>query len=47
MRRILYYTDVLIAGGVERQLTELLSRLDRTRFDPYVVSLYGEGAGSI
>jgi glycosyltransferase involved in cell wall biosynthesis len=45
MLRILYGTDLLMAGGVERQLTELVTRLDRTRFDPHVMCLYGERAG--
>jgi len=45
MQRILFVTDSLMAGGVERQLTELVTRLDRTRFEPVVVSLYGDRSG--
>jgi hypothetical protein len=29
---VLFCTDFLIAGGVERQLTELVARLDSARF---------------
>ncbi len=45
MQRILYVTDSLMAGGVEHQLVELVTRLDRQRFEPFVVCLYGERAG--
>ena len=45
MQRILYVTDSLTAGGVERQLTELVTRLDRQQFASLVVSLYGDRAG--
>ena len=45
MLRILYCTDTLTAGGIERQLTELATHLDRIRFDPQVICLYGERAG--
>jgi glycosyltransferase involved in cell wall biosynthesis len=45
MIRLLYYVDTLMAGGVESQLTELVLRLDRTRFEPEVVYLYGERVG--
>jgi starch synthase (maltosyl-transferring) len=31
-----------MAGGVERQMTERIIRLDRSRFEPYVLCLYGE-----
>ena len=34
-----------MAGGIESQLVELLTRLDRTRFDPHVLCLYGKRAG--
>lgn len=40
-RRILYVTDTLMPGGIESQLVELVTRLDRTRFDPHVLCLYG------
>lgn len=33
-----------MAGGIERQLLELLTHLDREKFDPYVVYLYGKRA---
>ncbi len=42
--RILFCTDTLSAGGTEQQLVELATRLDRERFDPYVLCLYGERA---
>src|SRR5258706_2818992 len=41
MIRILYITDSLSIGGIEMQLTELVARLDRTRFSPHVAYLYG------
>lgn len=34
-----------MSGGIERQLTELLLRLDRSRFEPHVVVLYGTSQG--
>ena len=40
-RRILYVIDGLGAGGVESQLVELIAHLDRERFDPRVLALYG------
>jgi glycosyltransferase involved in cell wall biosynthesis len=43
--RILYVAESLMAGGIESQLFELVSRLDRSRFEPYVLALYGERAG--
>lgn len=45
MQRVLLCTDTLMAGGLERQLTELATRLDRTRFEPHVLCLYGTKAG--
>jgi glycosyltransferase involved in cell wall biosynthesis len=45
MIKVLYYVDTLMAGGVESQLTELVLRLDRSRFEPTVVYLYGEKVG--
>jgi glycosyltransferase involved in cell wall biosynthesis len=45
MLRILYCTDSLMSGGIERQITELITRLDRSRFEPEVICLYGERAG--
>ncbi len=47
MQRILYLTDSLIVGGTERQLVALIARLDRRRFEPYVICLYGERAGPV
>ncbi|HKV84324.1 MAG TPA: glycosyltransferase family 4 protein [Ktedonobacterales bacterium] len=44
MLRILYITDSLMAGGIESQLVELVTRLDRARFEPIVLSLYGPTA---
>lgn len=34
-----------MSGGVERQVTELVTRLDRTRFEPQLICLYGPKAG--
>ena len=31
-----------MAGGIESQLIDLVTRLDRTRFEPVVVCLYGQ-----
>lgn len=45
MRRILYVTDSLMAGGTEQQLVELISHLDRRRVEPYVLCLYGAKTG--
>ncbi len=45
MRRILYVTDFLMPGGIERQLTELVIRLDRKYFQPEVICLYGSRWG--
>lgn len=45
MQRILYCTDSLMTGGTEQQLVELVTRLDRSRFEPAVLCLYGERAG--
>ncbi len=45
LQRILFVTDSLMAGGTEHQLITLLSYLNRERFLPYVVCLYGEHAG--
>jgi glycosyltransferase involved in cell wall biosynthesis len=38
--RILYLLPTLGAGGTERQAMELVRHIDRTRFDPIVVTLY-------
>lgn len=42
--RILYVADSLMAGGIESQLVALALGLDRTRFEPHVLSLYGPHA---
>lgn len=39
--RILYIIDSLVAGGVESQLVELISRLDHERFEAHVLVFYG------
>lgn len=39
---ILYVIDSLVAGGAERQLVYLVSRLDRARYAPTVLTLYNE-----
>lgn len=41
MRRILYVTDSLMAGGIESQLVDLVTRLDRSQFEPKILCLYG------
>ncbi|GAB4517436.1 MAG: hypothetical protein OHK0046_23990 [Anaerolineae bacterium] len=46
MIRILYCVDYLVAGGVERQTTALITGLDRSRFQPEVICLYGERLGA-
>ncbi len=40
----MYVTDALMLGGVETQLIDLILRLDRSRFEPFVVCLYGPRA---
>lgn len=42
--RILYIADSLMAGGIESQLVELVTRLNRDRFEPHVLCLYGPTA---
>ena len=39
--RLLVCIDSLAAGGAQRQTVQLLTRLDRSRFEPRVVSLHG------
>jgi glycosyltransferase involved in cell wall biosynthesis len=45
MKRILYCTDTLAAGGIERQLVTLIRGLDKTKFEPHLLCLYGEKVG--
>lgn len=45
MIKILFCTDTLMSGGTEHQLADLLKRLDRSRFEPHVLCLYGEKTG--
>lgn len=47
MRRILYVADSLMAGGIESQLVELATRLDRETFEPYLICLYGPKARAL
>jgi glycosyltransferase involved in cell wall biosynthesis len=47
MRRILYVTDSLMSGGIEAQLTDLVTRLDRERFAPHILCLYGPRVRSL
>ena len=42
--RILYLVTTLGVGGAERSLIELLARLDRSRFQPWVCTLISGGA---
>jgi glycosyltransferase involved in cell wall biosynthesis len=44
MTRLLFVADSLMAGGIESQLVELVLGLDRKRFEPHVLSLYGPSA---
>jgi len=43
MRRILYLITELDVGGAEKTLYELVTRLDRRRFEPVVACLTGRG----
>ena len=45
--RILYVADSLMAGGIESQLVELATRLDRARFEPHILCLYGPTARAL
>lgn len=45
MQHILFCTDFLLAGGVERQLTELITRLDPSEFQIQVICLYANKTG--
>lgn len=47
MKRILYITDYLFAGGIEALLVDLVLGLDRKRFEPHVVCLYGPRARNL
>lgn len=42
--RVLFVIGTLDLGGAERQLVELASHLDRTKFTPAVCCLFGRGA---
>ncbi|ELS03860.1 glycosyltransferase [Xenococcus sp. PCC 7305] len=42
MIKILFISTGLGTGGAEMMLYKLLSRIDRTKFDPYVISLMGK-----
>jgi glycosyltransferase involved in cell wall biosynthesis len=41
--KLLYVTTGLDSGGAQMMLYNLLSRMDRDRFDPIVISLMGQG----
>ena len=43
MTRILYYIPLLLLGGTERQLANLVMNLDRRRFEPLVWAADGQG----
>ncbi|HUH59515.1 MAG TPA: glycosyltransferase [Candidimonas sp.] len=43
MLSILFVTTGLQTGGAEKMLVKMLAHLDRSRFDPWVVSLMDEG----
>ena len=43
--RILFITDYLVAGGVEHQAVMLSTHLNRDRFSPHHLCLYGGKAG--
>lgn len=42
---ILFVIDNLSAGGLQRQTTALITRLDRSQFAPEVICIYAERAG--
>jgi glycosyltransferase involved in cell wall biosynthesis len=45
MMKVLYLLDVLDGfGGTERQLRELIQHMDRSRFEPVIMSLYSGSA---
>jgi glycosyltransferase involved in cell wall biosynthesis len=43
MRRIVHVIPRLVAGGAERMLVDICTRVDRSRFDPVVISLADRG----
>jgi glycosyltransferase involved in cell wall biosynthesis len=43
--RILICSDFLIAGGIERQTTEITTRLEHNGFEPTLIYMYGDHAG--
>lgn len=45
MKPILFISDTLAAGGIERQLSLLLLGLKSRGYEPHVLCLYGEKAG--
>lgn len=45
MKKILYVTDTLSSGGVERQLVTLINNLNKDLFAPHILCLYGEKSG--
>jgi len=47
MIRILYVADSFMAGGIESQLVALVTNLDRARFDPRILCLYGPTARAL
>ena len=44
LMRLLFVTDSLMMGGIETQLVDLVTRLDRRRFDLHVACFYGPRA---
>lgn len=47
MKRLLFVADSLMAGGIESQLIELVTRLDRNVYDIHILSLYGPTARNL
>lgn len=45
--RVVFVVTALTAGGAEMMLWKLLSRIDRSRFEPRVVALSGDTAGML
>lgn len=41
--RVLFVIGSLEIGGTERQLVQILRRLDRSRFEPYLYTIYKQG----
>lgn len=45
--KILYITDSLMLGGIETQLVDLVTHLDRSRYEPAILCFYGPDARDV